>query len=603
MFTLRAGWRNAIVSGSGFASATRGTHAQLLWTYGPSALLVWIPEDEIPILQANAGEYVVRVQSETVRGIDIRQGIPPDVPAEQRFDGYPPGERGAYVIQFIGLADPAWLDEVARHGAIIGRPEYPDNDATIVTTPEEAARIQALPYIQFLDFLHPFLKASPVPEPKTYYDSSVFLFDVPGHENVLGRLRAQGLISLLSSESQTYDGMWRSAVRFRGADLLAILREPLVATVAPSTREPVRWNAFPRRAPAGTTISLFGVGGVPDVFFGEVRATEIASGGGAVVRVRVPQTLGPGPVDITVVEGEYRQVIPGESPEGFTVDPTALRRVTMTVGDVLLTGGVVNMIGETVPTFVSWNDPQIRERARLNSSAAMIYFDPDGFLVEAAGNDTRRLDAELLPASPPPAYAAGATHVAFNREGEAFVEHWNDRLLRHYARDGRMLHAYDLGFSAGGDLAADNCTYVYASGAIERYDVCRGVPLPRLAGQGGSAAVRIGPDDNIYGFMGDHLAIFGADGHLIAEHPEVWQVGSMEFSPDGRSLWIRSYYDSLVRYDLATWDRTELTPRDGSTGLAIYGAWSAARGTPAYAVPLDITRVDRHGETITILGR
>lgn len=118
---------------------------------------------------------------------------------------------------------------------------------------------------------------------------------------------------------------------------------------------------------------------------------------------------------------------------------------------------------------------------------------------------------------------------------------------------------------------------------IRRFDVCRNEPLPPLytGPEPSGGALRFGPDGNVYTSIGGHLTVVGPDGRVVMQRADAGGGRAMQFSPDGSQLFVEDGIAHVHRYDLRTWRHTEF---EGQY-VAVYGAWTAAVGTPAYPAP------------------
>lgn len=88
--------------------------------------------------------------------IDVRRGLDPALPAY----GYGSGQRGLHVVQFIGPVKSEWMEALAAAGAkVIGA--LSANGQLIIATPEAAAQLDALAFVQWVSAYHPRHKAGP----------------------------------------------------------------------------------------------------------------------------------------------------------------------------------------------------------------------------------------------------------------------------------------------------------------------------------------------------------------------------------------------------------------------------------------------------------
>ena len=139
--------------------------AELVADYGLYSV-VYVPKGIVAALEAQAAKekFRVRVRDdfdllELPGGtIDAREGLG-NVAPEKLARDYPPGKAGVFVVQFTAPLRAEWMDGMRALGWHFSR-YLPVNAYLVVGTPELAGRTKQLPYVQWLDFYHPFQKLS-----------------------------------------------------------------------------------------------------------------------------------------------------------------------------------------------------------------------------------------------------------------------------------------------------------------------------------------------------------------------------------------------------------------------------------------------------------
>ena len=110
-----------------------------------------VPHDEYDFIETGAGT------------IDTRHPI--TVPRRGRRDAaYAESIYGLYLVGFRAPIKNEWLAAIAAHGGIIVA-GVPVNGQLVGATPAIARVLQSLPYVQWLEPYHPYLKGSIAPEP------------------------------------------------------------------------------------------------------------------------------------------------------------------------------------------------------------------------------------------------------------------------------------------------------------------------------------------------------------------------------------------------------------------------------------------------------
>ena len=139
---------------------------------------------------------------------------------------YPPGELGIYLIQFHGPEKPEWITSVEELGAVRVLWTW-SNAYYVAATPEVAATVHDLPFLQWSTPLHPYLKKRP--GDGDYFGGrvrvSVGLARVPGSQEAIARI--------FGPEVSTFDIgdlTWAEGI-LTPERVEAALKEPLVVVI------------------------------------------------------------------------------------------------------------------------------------------------------------------------------------------------------------------------------------------------------------------------------------------------------------------------------------------------------------------------------------
>lgn len=157
------------------------------------------------------------------RVFDARQiGLPAgDVPDQP----YKIGEKGMWLVQFIGPVKSEWLDAVKAEGVVVGQ-YIPYNAFLVAASNDQIRAIGEFRYVQWTMQMHRFLKSVIPPEPGTYVRARVFLGQTDQTEStvaVLANLSREPLERLQFSEAElNIFGV------FRADQVDFILSQPLV---------------------------------------------------------------------------------------------------------------------------------------------------------------------------------------------------------------------------------------------------------------------------------------------------------------------------------------------------------------------------------------
>jgi hypothetical protein len=534
--------------------------------------------------------------------IDPRVGIPPNIDPSQKTFSYPPGQQGLYVVQLIGPPVPQWLVAIGALGAEAAVFVH-ENAYLVAATPEQAQHIVDLPFVQFVDFLHPFEKGADFSKLQTSVRYDLYA-GVVATATDSADADIRNIVEAVYSRSGSTQVDY--VVRVKGDDAERLARLPLVYNFELlDTSLPHVWAAMPRHAPAGSTIIISGEGFIKgaSVTFGGVPSPQVEVLGDDRLRVQVPETTATGPVDLLVsVPTDQKQFFSGGSASGFHIDSPS--RSTFKAGDLIAANTLNNPSFEgTIGGEMQWLDPQdvslfVRRQSTL-LDANTLFIDPKGNVIFVDGNATTQYALMSDKSSAVTPFAAGASAVLFDRAGNAVVVRGNT--IERRAANGSLTGSASLGAAngiiTGADLAADQCTLVYTiAKTVGAYDVCAFQPLPPIfSSTKNQLSVRFLPDGTLLAGDDTNTRIINTSGTVLAT---IAGGGSaLALSPDGSLAWI-SGYDGIRSYDLrskAVSIPVLLLPANTNVvALAVYGGWSAARGAATYSVPSPRHRAAGH---------
>jgi hypothetical protein len=153
---------------------------------------------------------------------------------------------------------------------------------------------------------------------------------------------------------------------------------------------------------------------------------------------------------------------------------------------------------------------------------------------------------------------------------------------------------YDIPFELthGGDLAADQCTLIYArrTTGAGRFDVCTATPLEPIAGVVRGDVLRILPDGGFV-VLSDDLYRYDASGAFVRRItlPPFVSGEVLALGEDGRTALVDQAEDGVTSHvieidlDSGAVVRTVELELNYITGIAAYRGWTAALGALAPA--------------------
>jgi hypothetical protein len=161
--------------------------------------------------------------------IDARLGTVASIPGAKVRAPYLSGF-GAYVVQFIGPIVEDWFSRLRSVGAVVGQ-YLPYNACIVAADVGVTSKIAALPFVQFVDVMHPFLKPSiVVPTGSGKEEWQIEIVDAPDALITIAHLRAlserDGVVSRFSPSELRFEGTFETRM------LPAVLDDPLVIAVA-----------------------------------------------------------------------------------------------------------------------------------------------------------------------------------------------------------------------------------------------------------------------------------------------------------------------------------------------------------------------------------
>jgi hypothetical protein len=594
-FQLRDGWTKLTLrpqtgTSPAIAQIIADAGGTVLYDYGAS-ILVYVPIAQQATVTSRLAPLNVRVEPPfdddliylTGATIDPRIGIPSGTDPSLITLSYPLGQQGLYVVQGIGQFTTPWFTEIYALGAKPVAIPYHWNTWLYLATPEQARLIADLPYIQFVDFLHPFEKGSAFAklEPSVRYD--VYVGGVTTTTDSSDAYIASSAEAVYTHHGDEY------RIRIKGEDAIRLARLPLVYyIIEPSISLPHVWAAMPRHARAGSTIIISGEGFNGDeVLFGGVPSPHVETLGDDRLRVQVPETAASGPVDLLVGFGTLHQFLSGSSESGFHLDSPS--QSTFKAGDLITANVLLNPSFEgAIGGEMQWLDPKDLSLfvRRLLPYPLTVFIDPAGNVIYA-GDAATQYDLMSEKSIAGPSFAAGARAVLFDRSRDAIVVRGNT--IERRAPSGSLRRSTSLaGVTSitAADLDADQCTLLYTAGkTVGAFDVCNFQPLPPIfTATTDQQAVRILPDGTL--LIGDNLntRIINRSGSVVTTI--AGGASAIALSPDGSLAWlsgssgIRSYD---LRSGIASTPVTSLPWNTNVVALAVYEGWSSARGATSVA--------------------
>ena len=603
LFQPRLGWTKVVavtrdlVQTQDLASKVGG---EALWQYQSQALL-YVPDSSMAkLIQITDGLIEIRPRPDFDMiydlsvVIDVRVGLPSQIPSSERFASYPSGTKGLYLLQYMGPIASEWYSAVDALG--INQVQYlPYNTMIVAATPEQAMLAARFPFIQWLDFFHPFLKylgPSPFPPGKIRWS---FIIGVGNSGSLEAAVEEIRVLTSFVSPTGPINGnaVLDLRVSATAEQVILLKRHRLVMWgEVQGYASPQIYSAFPHHAPRGSPITVSGEGFRVGAraFVGDREATTTIIDGSR-LRIVIPDEAANGPADILVrlASGE-NQVIEGSKASGLTIESPE-ERSTLAAGDLVVTERPYSLLGfDMIPNAIRSVSPKGQTNIWFRGpDVYTIFIDPNGF-VNAVGSEVRKYDVRFMRASNGPAFLAGANRIVLDRDGNYLALFYDNRLVK-FSSDGRNMGETVLpGYANALDLSSDQCTVVYPTGTgIARYDICLGRALAELLVKGGTFGgdIAIAPDGTYLTGVG-HIS---ATGEIISRLP--FYQSAIGLSPDGWSALI-AQGNQVSRYDLRTHSQVIVTQSIGKAASAVvYGGWTAARGTPGYGIDPTVSRVSQ----------
>jgi len=201
--------------------------------------IVSVPKGLVTALEAQARNGNIRVRARDDldvlhlpgAAVDVREGIR-DVPAGKLFREYPPGRAGVFVLQFIGPLRNEWIPPLEALGWRLLSRYVPHNGYLVVGTPELIGQTRQLPFVQWLDFYHPYQKGAMLARDGKVHELEFELAEGPGSEPAIEAIRvaAEGTIEV---QQTSYDT--RVYARMSDVAAEALLRHELILSVSPKS--------------------------------------------------------------------------------------------------------------------------------------------------------------------------------------------------------------------------------------------------------------------------------------------------------------------------------------------------------------------------------
>jgi len=601
LFQFRDGWTKLMLTPhTGSNSAIRQIIADaggtILYDYG-AFILVYVPVAQQATVTARLAPNV-SVQSSLNESISLpgatinpRIGILPNIDPSQKTFSYPAGQQGLYVVQLIGPLATEWMAGIYALGATAAVYIH-ENAYLVAATPEQARHIADQPYVQFVDFLHPFEKLADFSRFQTSVRYDVYVGAVATATDSADADIRKVVDSVNSQRGATQVDY---LVRVKGDDVARLARLPLVYNFeVEGVSLPHVWAAMPRHAPAGSTIIISGEGFSANtgVTFGGVPSPQVEVLGEDRLRVQVPDTSATGPADLLVkaATDDY-QFLSGNAPSGFHVDGASPS--TFQVGDLISANYLFAPSTEgTIGGEMQWLDPKdvslfVRRQSGLRE-ANTVFIDPNGNVIYVDFDSATQYDFMSEKWTPGPSFAGGARAVLFDRARDAIIVRGNTIERRDgngsLTRSGSIAAVNRI---TAADLAGDQCTLVYTvANTVGAYDVCTFQPLPTIfTSRRYQLAVRILRDGSLLASDDLNTRIINTSGTVLATI--TGGASALALSPDGSIAWLSG--SGIHSYDLHSEIASTavyLSPSNTNvSALAVYGGWSAARGAATYLPP------------------
>ncbi len=609
LFQFRDGWTKLMLTphtghSSEIPQIIADAGGTILYDYG-GFVLVNVPVAQQATVTSRLAPLNVSVQSSLeeriflgATPIDPRVGIPANTDPSLKTFSYPAGQQGLYVVQLIGPTASEWIAGIHALGATAAVHVH-ENAYLVAATPDQARQLADLPYVQFVDFLHPFEKRADFSKLQTSVRYNLYVGAVATATDSADadiRKIAENVISRNGSERVDY------LIRVKGEDAASLARLPLVYNFElEHTSYPYIWAAMPRHAPPGSTIIISGEGFTSGaaLTFGGVPSPHVEVIGYDRLRAQVPQTTATGAVDLLVSNPtNYYQFLSGNSASGFHIDSPS--PASFKAGDLIEASTLLNPSFEgTYGGQMRWLDPQdgslfVRRRVSVSNEVLLdantVFIDPKGNVIYVDYRAATQYDFMSEKSTAGPSFAAGATAVFFDLAGEAIVVRAN--AIERRAANGTLTRSSSVASPAttisGADLAADQCTLFYTSAkTIGAYDVCTFQPLPTVfTSTKEQLALRVLPDGTLLVADDTNTRVISRSGSVMAT---IAGGGSaLALSPDASLAWIAGN-NGIRHYELRTGivSLSVLSAAGGGTvmGLVAYGGWSAARGAATYLLP------------------
>jgi hypothetical protein len=237
----RKGWTKIELSHADGESAPiseellAGFGAELIADYEAYAI-VYVPSESAAALEEQAGKENLRfrlrddldVLDLPGATVDVREGIK-GVPANKLAGEYAAGTAGLYVLQFAAPLRAEWMDALRTLGWTLSR-YVPNNGYLLVGTPSLVAQTRELPYVQWLDYYHPYQKAAFFAGDGQSHDQLFELAEGPGAESAIEAIGAvaDGKVEIQQTSLDT-----RVYARMSDAVAEELLRHEMILSVSP----------------------------------------------------------------------------------------------------------------------------------------------------------------------------------------------------------------------------------------------------------------------------------------------------------------------------------------------------------------------------------
>jgi len=256
---------------------------------------------------------------------------------------------------------------------------------------------------------------------------------------------------------------------------------------------------------------------------------------------------------------------------------TAAAAERWTTGDVVRTDEMQMYMCPMVPPTPAVYTRELVFKDWLYVST-VLGFDGAGSLHYLTGDALAKMDREPLIPTPNAKLPEWMNALAVDAAGSSYLVGTSGRLYVYSPanarlRDFALPNATRPAWGMNVDVSPDGCTFLYVgdTAAVNRFDVCRGAPLPAVAEEEHFTAVRALADGGFAGATRDRIRFYDASGRLRYEiQAPATPVAAMAFDVDPEYLWVATA-QQLVRVRIQDGKITTVSERVPVQNVAVVG--------------------------------